>query len=158
MGVVEDGITSIGDEVFVVPKKKSAQATLQKKEEVFTMNIVCRKCGKVGDHWTSKCPYKDRSDADAATAAGTATASTSSAAPAAAAGAEGSSGRYVPPTLRGLKPGERGAASGGGGMGSRSDDANTIRITNLSEETKESDLRELLAKFGPVARCFIPKS
>ena len=21
--------------------------------------LVCRICGKKGDHWTSKCPYKD---------------------------------------------------------------------------------------------------
>ena len=24
-----------------------------------TSLIVCRICGKKGDHWTSKCPYKD---------------------------------------------------------------------------------------------------
>lgn len=60
-------------------------------------------------------------------------------------------GKYVPPSQRG-----GGAAGGGpGGMGSsaykpeqRRDDFNTLRVTNLSENTTEADLQELFQRFG----------
>ena len=64
-------------------------------------------------------------------------------------------GKYVPPSQRGdKKPGERGES-----LGSRmqQDDQATVRVTNLSEETQESDLRELFSYFGHIKRVFLAK-
>jgi len=41
-----------------------------------------------------------------------------------------------------------------GGPGSR-DDLPTLRVTNISEETEENDLRELFGSFGRVARVYV---
>ncbi|KAH9964313.1 hypothetical protein BJV74DRAFT_786469 [Russula compacta] len=38
--------------------------------------------------------------------------------------------------------------------GSR-DDLPTLRVTNISEDTQESDLRELFGSFGRVARVYV---
>ena len=64
-------------------------------------------------------------------------------------------GKYVPPSQRGdKKPGDRGES-----LGSRlqQDDQATVRVTNLSEETQESDLRELFQYFGQIRRVFLAK-
>jgi translation initiation factor 3 subunit G len=45
----------------------------------------------------------------------------------------------------------RGASSSG------RDDSNTVRITNLSEDTKEADLQDLLRPFGPITRLYLAK-
>lgn len=37
------------------------------------------------------------------------------------------------------------------------DDMPTLRVTNLSEDAAEDDLRELFSRFGRVARVFIGK-
>jgi translation initiation factor 3 subunit G len=60
----------------------------------------------------------------------------------------------VPPTMRGMKAGER--APAGMGMGMR-DESNTVRVSNLSDETREDDLRELVRPFGPVSRVYLVK-
>jgi translation initiation factor 3 subunit G len=36
-------------------------------------------------------------------------------------------------------------------------DKTTIQITNLSENTQEKDLRDLLKQFGPVSRIYLAK-
>ncbi|KIK79773.1 hypothetical protein PAXRUDRAFT_36356 [Paxillus rubicundulus Ve08.2h10] len=112
-------------------------------------NVVCRLCK--GDHFTAKCPYKD-------SLAGLETAELPSpdefapsaeAAPAASLG-----GKYVPPSMR---AGARGAGESmgrPGGTGSR-EDLPTLRVTNISEETEENDLRELFGAFGRVARVYV---
>ena len=41
-------------------------------------------------------------------------------------------------------------------MDSRNDDC-TLRVTNISEETCEADLRELFGNFGRIARCYVGK-
>ncbi|KIJ12291.1 hypothetical protein PAXINDRAFT_163932 [Paxillus involutus ATCC 200175] len=111
--------------------------------------VVCRLCK--GDHFTAKCPYKD-------SLAGLETAElpppdefapSAEAAPAASSG-----GKYVPPSMR---AGARGAGESmgrPGGAGSR-DDLPTLRVTNISEETEENDLRELFGAFGRVARVYV---
>ncbi|XP_065871608.1 uncharacterized protein [Euphorbia lathyris] len=106
--------------------------------------MVCRTCGKKGDHWTSRCPYKDlapppESFSDKPTASETA---------AAVSGA--TKGAYVPPSKRegvGEKP-----------VGSdmrRRNEENSVRVTNLSEDTREPDLLELFRTFGPVSRVYV---
>lgn len=63
-----------------------------------------------------------------------------------------SSGKYVPPAARG-------GGSGGAGFKPerRMDDLNTIRVTNLSENTSESDLQELFAQYGRISRVYLAK-
>merc|ERR1712093_9001 len=68
------------------------------------------------------------------------------AAPGAEASADTPSNVYVPRSLRG-GPGAAGAQS--------RDDSTTVRVTNLSEDTREDDLRELCRRFGPVQRVFL---
>eukprot|EP00244_Chara_vulgaris_P013105 TRINITY_DN726_c0_g1_i1.p1 TRINITY_DN726_c0_g1~~TRINITY_DN726_c0_g1_i1.p1 ORF type:complete len:294 (+),score=67.02 TRINITY_DN726_c0_g1_i1:366-1247(+) len=111
-----------------------------------TSLIVCRTCGKKGDHWTSKCPYKDLAkdgmfQDKAPTEDG----------PPGAAGAGAAPGRgaYVPPSMR------AGANKEGEGMRQRGRDDNSIRVTNLSEDTREADLMELFRPFGPISRIYV---
>lgn len=35
------------------------------------------------------------------------------------------------------------------------DQSNTVRVTNLSENTQEDDLRELFRPFGQLKRCYL---
>jgi translation initiation factor 3 subunit G len=70
-------------------------------------------------------------------------------------------GKYVPPSARAAA-----AAGGTGGAGTgmagykperRTDDLNTIRVTNLSESTSENDLQELFERFGRISRIYLAK-
>jgi len=88
-------------------------------------------------------------------------------------GAEQSSGpaKYVPPSQRNGLGGSGGvAASGGlakmadaieasGGGDKKYDDRdqNTIRCTNISEDTTEADLQELFSPFGRISRVYLAK-
>ncbi|KAF5196631.1 Eukaryotic translation initiation factor 3 subunit g [Thalictrum thalictroides] len=103
--------------------------------------MVCRTCGKKGDHWTSKCPYKDL----APPPEGFVDKPTSEA-PSASSGA--TKGTYVPPSQR------QGADRSGQEMRRRNDE-NSVRVTNLSEDTREPDLQDLFSTFGPVSRVYI---
>lgn len=77
-------------------------------------------------------------------------------------------GKYVPPSQRGAARGAMGgkslaalAASGPaeGGKSSYNDnrDQNTIRVTNISEDTTEADLQELFQPFGRISRVYLAK-
>mmetsp|Transcript_13018 Transcript_13018/g.23150 ORF Transcript_13018/g.23150 Transcript_13018/m.23150 type:complete len:264 (-) Transcript_13018:422-1213(-) len=59
-------------------------------------------------------------------------------------GATGKPGKYVAPHK-----------SGTDGAGARKHDENAIRVSNLPEGTKESDLRELFSPFGNISRVHI---
>lgn len=74
-------------------------------------------------------------------------------------GAGGKSGTYVPPSLRAgaTRTGEMMGRAGGGPGGMNRDDLPTLRVTNVSEDAVEDDLRELFSRFGRVARVFIGK-
>ncbi|WAR31708.1 EI3GA-like protein [Mya arenaria] len=116
--------------------------------------VSCRICK--GDHWTTKCPYKDtlapiqeslegdKKNEEAGAAPG--------AAPAPGAASKQPGGKYVPPSMR------DGAGKGRGEtMKSTRDESATIRVTNLSEDTRESDLQELFRPFGPIQRIYLAK-
>lgn len=116
--------------------------------------VSCRICK--GDHWTTKCPYKDTlgpiqeklQDGDKPAGEQPPPAQ----APAGGAPAPVKQGKYVPPSLR------DGAAKGKGEtMQSKRDESATIRVTNLSEDTRESDLQELFRPFGPIQRIYLAK-
>lgn len=104
--------------------------------------MVCRTCGKKGDHWTAKCPYKDLApqaeafmdrppESETTAPASTATKST-----------------YVPPGMRGV-------AERTGTEMRRRNEENSVRVTNLSEDTREPDLLELFRTFGAVSRVYV---
>lgn len=105
--------------------------------------MLCRTCGKKGDHWTSRCPYKDLAqpsegfvDKPTATEAG-------------AAASGPTKGTYVPPGMR------AGAERTTGSDMRRRNDENSVRVTNLSEDTREPDLLELFRPFGAVSRVYV---
>lgn len=67
-------------------------------------------------------------------------------------GKDGSLGnKYVPPSMR------AGAAQGGTQFREREEETNTLRVTNISEDTSERDLQELFRPFGSVARIYLAK-
>ncbi|KAH7911433.1 eukaryotic translation initiation factor 3 subunit G-domain-containing protein [Hygrophoropsis aurantiaca] len=115
--------------------------------------VICRLCK--GDHFTAKCPYKDSlaglettdaPPADDHLPSSLADPSTST----------GTGGKYVPPSMRTRGPGESmRSGPGGGGPGGNRDDLPTLRVTNISEDTAEPDLRELFGAFGRVARVYV---
>lgn len=95
-------------------------------------SVTCRNCG--GNHWTSKCPIKSslKGDKDKKMDG---TGSTSSA--------------YVPPSKRaGVK--EENTSS------YTMDELPTIKISNLTTEANEDDVRELCRPFGNVKRVRLP--
>lgn len=145
------GQTTIGDDVYLVLKSKQEITDSSEAGEASIASqlvgkklVMCRICK--GDHWTKGCPYQGQikpiEDTPDAAGGGEDGASGASSAP-----APSKDGRYVPPSMR---PGGRVGES----MGTR-DEAATIRVTNLSENTREEDLRELFRPFGPVSRCYL---
>jgi translation initiation factor 3 subunit G len=81
-------------------------------------------------------------------------------------GAGGGGGnKYVPPSARG--GGGMGGKSlaamaatvpeGAGNRGNDNRDQNTIRVTNISEDTTEADLQELFQPFGRISRVYLAK-
>lgn len=138
-------------------EEEAAKAAAKATEPTPEAKIACRICG--GEHFTSRCPYKDTlGPVDAtATAGGTGgTEEKPKEEPAAAdAGGKGGSS-YVPPHLRaGARASDRaGAGAGGSNFGER-DDSTTLRVSNLSEDITEDELRGLFSRFGRIARCHL---
>lgn len=69
-------------------------------------------------------------------------------------GMGGAGGKYVPPSARG------GAAGGMGGSLATmevQEEIKSVRVSNLSDATKEADLQELMEPFGSIARIFLAK-
>ncbi|RVW19437.1 Eukaryotic translation initiation factor 3 subunit G [Vitis vinifera] len=104
--------------------------------------MVCRTCGKKGDHWTSRCPYKDLAPQPEAFI-DKPTASDPTAA------ASVTKGAYVPPSMR------AGADRSSGTDMRRRNEENAVRVSNLSEDTHEADLRELFSRFGQLTRVYV---
>ncbi|KAF2662423.1 eIF-3 RNA-binding subunit [Lophiostoma macrostomum CBS 122681] len=116
----------------------------KKKASLKDAKIKCRICS--GDHWTTKCPFKDTMAPE-----GGEPAEIKDEAPETGGlGAGGSS--YVPPHLRG----RGGAGEKMGGKFER-DDLATLRVTNVSEFAEENDLRDMFSRFGHVTRVFLAK-
>lgn len=60
----------------------------------------------------------------------------------------GGKGGWVPPSLRNRM-------EGGESMRPQRREENSVRVTNLSEDTREEDLRELFSAFGQIARIYV---
>ena len=65
-------------------------------------------------------------------------------------GAAANPGKYVPPSARA-------AMAAGVKPQARTDDLNTIRVTNISENTTEADLQDLFKPFGRISRVYLAK-
>ena len=66
-------------------------------------------------------------------------------------GAEPQGNAYRPPSMR------DGSGAGGRSMATREDNAHTVRVTNLSEEITEQDLKDLFGAYGPLQRVFLAR-
>jgi len=140
----DESMTAVSlEEIFLEKARAQPKSEVEKAGDPLaamasaqTSLLVCRTCGKKGDHWTSKCPYKDL-------------ANDGNKPP----GEEGGLGApkpggYVPPSMRA-------GATGVGASMDRRRDENSIRVSNLSEDTREQDLQELFRPFGPVTRIYV---
>jgi translation initiation factor 3 subunit G len=144
--------TSVAENILFRPvagwkasnEDKSDEA--KKKATLKDAKIKCRICS--GDHWTTKCPFKDTMAPEGADAP--ADMAEHGGDEAGGLGAGGSS--YVPPHLRG----RGGAGEKMGGKFER-DDLATLRVTNVSEIAEEQDLRDMFSRFGHVTRVFLAK-
>lgn len=59
---------------------------------------------------------------------------------------------YIPPSVRARMAG--GDATGDAMRNQRRDE-NSVRVTNLSPDTREDDLRELFSRFGQITRVYV---
>lgn len=74
-------------------------------------------------------------------------------------------GKYVPPSQRGKMAGTGGSLAAmatkidanGGPTNDKRSEQNTIRVTNISEDTTEADLQELFQPFGRISRVYLAK-
>eukprot|EP01134_Creolimax_fragrantissima_P001780 CFRG1780T1 len=135
--------TSVSDDVYLTltsvskdldtpeeddPLKKMASAKI----------VTCRICQ--GAHFSARCPYKDTISMPEETEPEPETRRTG--------------GAYVPPSMRGGASASSTTGSRMGGRGEQ-DDTATVRVTNLSEDTRESDLQDLFRPFGMITRIFL---
>lgn len=118
--------------------------------------VKCRLCKE--DHWTKQCPYKDKLEPLRTSLLGEEKVedegpSVPGAADKSKMGVPDGPGKYVPPSMR------MGASKKGESMMSARgrDETATVRVTNLSENTKEQDLQELFRSFGEISRIFLAK-
>ncbi|OMO53021.1 hypothetical protein CCACVL1_28940 [Corchorus capsularis] len=122
------------------------KAKTEEKKGGFLM--VCRTCGKKGDHFTAKCPYKDLIGASSNNHDQRPSSSDGTVASSSKATGGGGGSTYVPPNQR------QGAKLSGADMKRRNEE-NSIRVSNLSEDAQESDLRELFSPFGQITRVYV---
>ncbi|EAZ63981.2 translation initiation factor eIF3, p33 subunit [Scheffersomyces stipitis CBS 6054] len=119
-------------------KEEEEEKAENRAQKLSVQTIRCRTCG--GDHYTSKCPFKD-----------TLGATTSS--PAAESGAgDNGPGKYVPRHLR---------ADANGNLPSKEgrDDSTTLKVSQLNSFVDEDMLRnELFARFGPLQRVTLVRN
>ncbi|KAK4554460.1 translation initiation factor eIF3 subunit g [Recurvomyces mirabilis] len=153
--------TTLGENIIFRPVMGYKSGQVQEKapeedrkaEQLKKMQIKCRICS--GDHFTTKCPFKDTMAPEGAEGAAAADLGEDAGDTAGAAGLGAGGSNYVPPHLR------KGAAGAGGGerMGGKyeRDDLATLRVTNVSEFAEESDLREIFERHGRVTRVFLAK-
>lgn len=117
----------------------------KKKNNLKDAKIKCRICS--GDHWTTKCPFKDTMAPEGEGNPASLPDDTPD-----TGGLGAGSSSYVPPHLRG----RGGAGEKMGGKFER-DDLATLRVTNVSEFAEEQELRDMFSRFGHVTRVFLAK-
>jgi translation initiation factor 3 subunit G len=144
--VRQDGITSFGEEIqfkLQIPNvgdnnnnnnnnNNSDQIISEQVKKQMTQGITCRTCK--GDHWTTQCPYKDTLVVTEKTTK-----------------PESKTGVYVPPSSRG------GGSGNNSESYSRNEELHTVRVTNITEDATEEDIRDLFSRFGQISRLFLAK-
>jgi len=128
-----------GDEAFIETIRPSKGEDKDKKKKTesdyITSSLLCRTCGAAGDHWTHRCPFKNSDLPKAKDVA-------SSMEP---------GSKYVIPRHR-----AGGDSKEDTGRTHRRDE-HTLRVTNVSEETTDSDLSDLFRGFGPISRIYVAR-
>ncbi|KAF9583441.1 translation initiation factor eIF3 subunit g [Lunasporangiospora selenospora] len=131
-------LSSTGKVIEEVDEKQEAI-----KQQLQNKKILCRICK--GDHFTTKCPYKDSLGVEDA---GASTPPVEEAIPE----AEQQGSKYIAPHMRaGATPKDRDA------MREKRDEQPTLRVTNLSEDATEADVSELFKRFGHISRVFLAR-
>ncbi|NXL73057.1 EIF3G factor, partial [Leptocoma aspasia] len=143
--------TTVSDDVFMTFITSKEDLNCQEEED--PMNklkgqkiVSCRICK--GDHWTTRCPYKDTlgpMQKELAEQLGLSTGEKEKL-PGAHLGGSGHTWAHLGSWGAHLRPHLRAA-----------DDNATIRVTNLSEDTRETDLQELFRPFGSISRIYLAK-
>lgn len=152
--------TVIAEDVFMQflsnkeEDNKVEEDSLDKLKTMGDKGVVkCRNCN--GDHWTSKCPFKDT------VLGGTNKVQddkknllnpTSTSGPGMAEAGKPQGTKYVPPSMR-----DGGNKRGDSMQMQRRDDTTAIRISNLSESTTDADLEELVKQFGAIQKLYLAK-
>jgi len=113
--------------------------------------VVCRICGMTGDHWSMKCPNKEKIESGKMKPLEGATAQTTMGTSAAAPKNQS----YVPPSMRDKDGGRRTDLENIKTF--RPDDQHALRVSNLSDDTREEDLQALFKPFGPLSRVYLAK-
>jgi len=142
-------------------ESKDVDSSVQKLVDRGDSIVVCRNCGKTG-HWTLKCPERrkigmSQEELSHSLPDESENPETPSPAPGGGGGGSGSGGgggsggKYVPPNMR-LGANERGQRPR-----YDRDDSNTLKVTNLSEDTTEDDIRELFRNFGRTSRVYLAR-
>jgi len=116
-------------------KLKNQLSATQKKSVV-----VCTFCGEQG-HFSLRCPKRSLIGAN------TKPSEDNSGPASRSAGPPGRPGRYVPIHLRG----------GGGSMGFQKEKEHSLKVSNISEEATEDDLRELFRRCGDTRSVFLAR-
>jgi len=115
--------------------------------------VVCSHCGQRG-HWTLRCPKRGEIVVQQKPRPNEERPETGEARRA----FDEATGKYIPVHLRGKQDVRGGGPGGGGGGAPREDDSsNQIRVTNISEDTTENDLRDLFRRFGTTSRIYLAK-
>eukprot|EP01095_Lingulamoeba_sp_RSL-Kostka_P009861 TRINITY_DN3433_c1_g3_i4.p1 TRINITY_DN3433_c1_g3~~TRINITY_DN3433_c1_g3_i4.p1 ORF type:complete len:248 (+),score=85.40 TRINITY_DN3433_c1_g3_i4:43-786(+) len=108
-------------------KKKKKKAS----KETSSIVVTCRYCNAVGKHFTSKCPYKEQYQSPTPISGRNSD--------------DNDSGdKFVVPGRRNNRDRDR-------------NDKPTIRITNISEDMTDYELRDLFGECGPITRLFLAK-
>lgn len=128
-----------------IEKQEDEEKEEQKAQLVSTQRIKCRTCG--GDHFTSKCPFKDTLISDSTDASNAAT-------PEPADAGMNGPGKYVPRHLRKDANGNLPVKD----LNAR-DDSTTLKVSQLNSIVDEDMLRnELLGRYGPLQRAIVVKN
>ncbi|KAF9284355.1 translation initiation factor eIF3 subunit g [Mortierella alpina] len=135
-------LSSTGQIVQDVDEKHEAM-----KQQLQNKKILCRICK--GDHFTTKCPYKDSLGMEDAAAPAGAAAAAEEAAPEEQQGGS----KYIAPHMRAGASGSKPSDS----MREKRDEQPTLRVTNLSEDVTEGDVSELFKRFGHISRVFLAR-
>eukprot|EP01087_Luapelamoeba_hula_P002945 TRINITY_DN12774_c0_g1_i1.p1 TRINITY_DN12774_c0_g1~~TRINITY_DN12774_c0_g1_i1.p1 ORF type:complete len:275 (-),score=68.55 TRINITY_DN12774_c0_g1_i1:69-893(-) len=138
----DDNVTMLGEEVEIETTAKKQKEREAEARQLYLDEKVGKE--KVAD-WQSKASRLSAKSWDDITGGGRKEE-----------GKDGAGAEPVADNIFRPRSVREGRTGGPGGRSERSDDT-TIRVTNLSEQTQEDDLRELCRKFGPIQRVYLAR-